>query len=89
MAESRCSTGYLSVAYCPFKCLWTDGADTLECPSVEACPYDGLTDPDDGIGNVTDATAADRFEPIIGGKQLKVHHDGSVTGVWVLCGQER
>ena len=50
---------------------------------------DALSEPDDGVGNVTNATAAGRFRPIIGGKQLKEHHEGSVTDVWVLVGQQR
>ena len=56
---------------------------------VEACNLDGLSEPDDGVGNVTNATAVDRFGPIIGGKQLKEHHEDSVTEVWVFVGQQR
>lgn len=55
---------------------------------VEACNLDGLSEPDDGVGNVTNATAADRFGPIFGGKQLEEHHEGSGIDVWVVVGQQ-
>ena len=44
-----------------------------------------LLEPDNRVGNVTNATAADRFAPIIGGKELKEHYEEPVTGVWVLA----
>ena len=86
IADLRATTLPVSVEYTQVQ---------INLPQHHGDPFDrllvaqALSEPDDRVGNVTNATAVDRFGPVIGGKQLKVHHQGSVTAAWVVVAQQR